>query len=91
MEVPDALYASGPESQLKGQEMMRNNLNNKRINGAALEMIMRDVLDGMTGFTRGACSGSETGRMEILAVEEAVNSTADRSNVIPFPGRTGKA
>lgn len=65
---------------------MRNKLNNKRINGAALEMIMRDVLDGMTGFTQEACSGSETGRMQILAVEEAVNSAPERVNVIPFPG-----
>ena len=65
---------------------MRNRLNNKRINGAALEMIMRDVLDGMTGFTHEACRGSETGRMEILAVEEAVNTAPDQANVIPFPG-----
>jgi len=28
--------------------------------------------------------------MEILAVEEAVNTLPDTSNVIPFPGRTGK-
>ncbi len=69
---------------------MRNRLNNKRINGAALENIMRDVLDGMSGFTCEACRGSETGRMEILAVEEAVNTLPDTSNVIPFPGRTGK-
>ena len=69
---------------------MRDKLNNKRINGAALEMIMRDVLDGMSGFTCGACCGSDTGRMEILAVEEAVNTTQDSSNVIPFPGRASK-
>jgi hypothetical protein len=44
----------------------------------------------MSGFTCEACRGSETGRMEILAVEEAVNTLPDTSNVIPFPGRTGK-
>lgn len=66
---------------------MRNRLNNKRINGSALEMIMRDVLEGMTDFTQEACSGSETGRMEILAVEQAVNTTPKRINVIPFPER----
>ena len=66
---------------------MRNRLNNRRINGAALEMIMRDVLDGMTDFTQETCSGSETGRMEILAIEEAVNTAPKRINVIPFPGR----
>ena len=46
-------------------------LNSKRINGAALEMIMRDVLHGMHGFTNEVCRGSEMGRMEIIAVEEA--------------------
>ena len=51
----------------------RDNVNNKRINGVALEMIMRDVLHGMNGFTTEVSSGSETGRMEILAVEEAEN------------------
>lgn len=60
-------------------------LNSKRINGVALEMIMRDVLDGMQGFTTEVCSGSETGRMEILAVEEAENSVPEKATVIPFP------
>ena len=61
-------------------------MNSKRINGAALELIMRDVLQGMSGFTTEVCSGSETGRMDIVAVEEAENSTLDRATVIPFPG-----
>jgi len=69
---------------------MRNRLNNRRIDGAALEMIMRDVLDGMTGFTHEACSASETGRMEILAIEEAVNTAPEQTNVIPFPGEPRK-
>ena len=60
-------------------------MNTKRINGVALELIMRDVLDGMQGFTTDACSGSETGKMEILAVEEAENSVAEQATVIPFP------
>jgi len=50
---------------------------------------MRDVLHGMQGFTAEACSGSEAGRMEILAVEEAENSVPENATVIPFPG-TGK-
>ena len=66
-------------------------MNSKRINGAALEMIMRDVLHGMHGFTTEVCSGSETGRMEILAVEEAVNTAPEQANVIPFPHRTRKS
>jgi len=60
-------------------------LNNKRINGVALEMIMRDVLHGMHDFTTDVCSNSETGRMDILAVEEAVNSVLEKARVIPFP------
>ncbi len=66
---------------------MHNNPNSKRINGAALEMIMRDVLDGMFDFTHRACSGCETGKMEILTVEKAVNSNIpeQQATVIPFP------
>jgi hypothetical protein len=66
-------------------------LNSKRINGAALEMIMRDVLQGMSGFTAEVCSGSETGRMEIVAVEEAENSTQEKATIIPFPATGNKS
>jgi len=52
-------------------------------------MIMRDVLHGMQGFTTEVSSGSETGRMEILAVEEAEN-TEQKATVIPFPGSNRK-
>ena len=71
---------------------MHNKLNSKRINGDALEMIMRDVLDGMFDFTHQACRGSETARMEIIAVEKAVNSSDAKSsaNVIQFPAKTDK-
>jgi hypothetical protein len=66
---------------------VHNNPDSKRINGAALEMIMRDVLDGMFDFTYRTCSGSETGKMEILTVEKAVNSSIPKqqASVIPFP------
>jgi len=68
---------------------VHNKLNSKRINGAALEMIMRDVLDGMFDFTHQACCGSETGKMEIIAVEKAENTSAAKepATVIPFPAR----
>ena len=46
---------------------------------------MRDVLHGMNGFTTEVSSGSETGRMEILAVEEAENTVREKATVIPFP------
>jgi len=62
----------------------------KRINGTALEMIMRDVLHGMHGFTSEACRGSETASMEILAVEEPANTDTAEAVVIPFPGSDKK-
>ena len=52
---------------------------------------MRDVMQGMLGFTHETCCGSETAKMEILAVEEAENSTQDSATVIPFPLKRKKA
>jgi len=72
---------------------VHNKLNSKRINGAALEMIMRDVLDGMFDFTHQTCCGRETGKMEIIAVEKPVNSSVRNqpATVITFPAKaTGK-
>lgn len=60
-------------------------MKNKRINGDALEMIMRDVMHGMLGFTHETCRGSETAKMDILAVEEADNCVQPSATVIPFP------
>jgi hypothetical protein len=54
-------------------------------------MIMHDVLQGMNGFTNEVCSGSETGKMEIIAVEEAENNPREKATVIPFPGSAGKS
>ena len=69
---------------------MHNKLNSKRINGAALELIMRDVLDGMFDFTSQTCCGCETAKMEIIAVEKDVDSSASMqpATVIPFPEKT---
>jgi len=53
-------------------------------------MIMRDVMYGMLGFTHETCRGSETAKMEILAVEEAENSAHRSGNIIPFPGACKK-
>lgn len=49
---------------------------------------MRDVLQGMLGLTHEACSGSETAKMEILAVEKAENTAQHTATVIPFPGKS---
>jgi hypothetical protein len=78
------LPATGREEQT-----VHNKLNSKRINGAALEMIMRDVLDGMFDFTHQACRGSETAKMEIIAVEKALNSSDQEASatIIKFPAK----
>jgi hypothetical protein len=81
------LPATGREEQT-----VHNKLNSKRIDGAALEMIMRDVLDGMFDFTHQACRGSETAKMEILAVEKAVNGSEPEASaaVIQFPAKPAR-
>jgi hypothetical protein len=71
--------------------LMHNKLKDKKINGAALEMIMQDVLKGMVEFTHDTCAGSDAANMEIVAVEEADNSSREASNILPFPhpGKSG--
>jgi hypothetical protein len=64
---------------------MHNKLKDKKINGAALEMIMQDVLKGMTEFTHDTCAGCDAANMDIVAVEEASNVSRDPSNILPFP------
>ncbi len=64
---------------------MYNKLKDKNINGAALEMIMHDVLNGMVDFTHDICAGSDAANMEIVAVEDR----REPSNILPFP-RTDK-
>jgi hypothetical protein len=59
----------------------------KRINGQALENIMRDVLDGMQEFTAGACADSVPGEMTILSVERPACQQTVEARVIPFPSR----
>jgi hypothetical protein len=63
-------------------------LKNRRINGNALEMIMRDVMHGMLCFTNESCRDSEPAKMDILAVEEAENTVTQTATVIPFPGKS---
>jgi len=38
-----------------------------------------------------ALDGSEMGRMEIIAVEEAENSSQEKATVIPFPVAASKS
>jgi hypothetical protein len=66
-------------------------LKSKRINGEALEMIMRDVMQGMLCFTHESCRDSESATMDIVAVEEAENTATRSATVIPFPGKIKKS
>ena len=56
----------------------------KRINGAALESIMQDVLQGMQDFTSEVCINGDTADMEIIAVEKPEQPAANTAQVIPF-------
>ncbi len=60
-------------------------MKDRRINGCALELIMRDVLDGMREFTHEACSTSQTGAMDILGVHRATKAHRPTACIIPFP------
>jgi hypothetical protein len=64
---------------------MQNRKQDRRINGAALETIMQDVLRGMQEFTRDACSGCDAANLEILGVEEAGDASVLTADVLTFP------
>jgi hypothetical protein len=67
-------------------------MKDKRINGCALELIMRDVLDGMRDFTDTACTGSQTDAMDILGIGRTTKVQRPSARIIPFPlrPRTGR-
>jgi hypothetical protein len=69
------------------QGLTDNYMKEKRINGQALENIMRDVLDGMQEFTAGASADSVPGEMTILSVERPACQQTVEASVIPFPSR----
>jgi len=64
---------------------MENRQQDRRINGAALETIMQDVLRGMQEFTRDTCSGCSAANLEILGVEKAGDTSTRTADVLPFP------
>jgi len=57
----------------------------KKIKNNALELIMRDVLHGMSDFTRDASCGSQLGNLEIVAVESPYRQTPATARILPFP------
>jgi len=64
---------------------MSRKLLNRRINGSALEQIMRDVLDGMQDVTHHAGAHSHTDGLEILGIEKDSAEAGQAAIIIPFP------
>jgi hypothetical protein len=62
-------------------------MKDKRINGRALEFIMRDVLDGMQEFTTVASADSIPGQMTVLSVERPACQQTVEARIILFPSR----
>jgi hypothetical protein len=65
---------------------MGNSLKGKKINNNALEVIMRDVLYGMSDFTQDTSCGSQLGDLEITAVENQDIQQPATARILPFPG-----
>lgn len=64
---------------------MSNKLNDKQIKGAALELIMRDVLQGITQYTEEVCAGCSAADMEIHLIEaDSKVPHTSMNNVLPF-------
>lgn len=64
---------------------MQDKARNTRINGAALESIMQDVLRGMQDFTCDACCSSDASGLEILSVEDPGDAARREAEILPFP------
>ena len=69
---------------------MRDDLKHKRINGNALELIMRDVLEGMQEFTRESCATSSTDGLEIISLKKPRKPGREQASIIPFPRKPGR-
>ncbi len=63
---------------------MRKILNNKRISGTTLELIMRDVLYGIKDDTFDASRNSPPGHLDILSVKKASPCKRLTAQIIPF-------
>jgi len=57
----------------------------KEINNIALEVIMRDVLEGMADFIHDSSCGSQPGSLEIIAVESPDSPQQATAMILPFP------
>lgn len=59
-------------------------LNNKRINGNTLELIMRDVLYGVQDYICDASQNSRPCQLDILSVEKESANKRQSAQIIPF-------
>lgn len=62
-------------------------MKDRRINGQALESIMRDVLEGMQDLTCGVSASSVAGEMTVLSVEKPADQQTPMARIISFPIR----
>jgi hypothetical protein len=53
--------------------------------GDVLDLIMRDVLAGIRGFTLGTCRKDPTGGEEISGIDRERKSQSPVASIIPFP------
>ena len=58
----------------------------RNINNNTLELIMRDVLFGMSDFARDTSRGSHLNKLEITAVEKLDRKPSVSARILPFPG-----
>jgi hypothetical protein len=66
---------------------MQDKARNRRINGAALESIMQDVLRGMQEFTHDVCCGSDASGLEIIAVEDPGEPARREAEILHYRAR----
>ena len=86
--VSAAWLRSAPQ---RGSETPRGCLlelmKDRRINGQALENIMRDVLGGVQDLTCDVSASSVQGEMRVLSVEKPACQQKPVARIIPFPTR----
>jgi len=61
-------------------------MKNRNINNNTLELIMRDVLFGMSDLARDASRGSHLDKLEITAVEKQGRKPSASARILLFPG-----
>ena len=65
-----------------------NAVKHRELGGYALEMIMRDVLEGLQEFTRKVNLECRSGRVEILGIENGHSKKMPSARILYFPRRS---